>query len=292
MIRAALALVKRSLSRRVRDANLRYRVRKEVTLLAYVAAVLFVAVVFSERLSGFTVAFGVAGAGVAFALQEVSASVAGWLAVSFWDFYKPGDRIQLGGIKGDVIDVGILRTTLMECGQWVNGDLYNGRIVRIANSVVFKEPVFNDSGDFPFVWDEIIIPITYGSDYHFAREMLQTVADELVGDYARDADAAWKTLVTKFMIENARVEPSVTLLANENWIELTLRYVVDDKLRRITKDRLFTRILEEIDRSGERIGIAASTLNIEKFPPLELRVADQIRVHNVGSRVGPTRPGD
>jgi hypothetical protein len=48
----------------------------------------------------------------------------------------------------------------MECGQWVNSDLYNGRIVRIANSFVFKEPVFNYSADFPFLWDEVTVPVT------------------------------------------------------------------------------------------------------------------------------------
>lgn len=67
--------------------------------------------------------------------------------------------MQLGGIKGDVVDISILRTTLMEVGEWVKGDLYSGRTVRIANSFVFKEPVFNYSGDFPFLWDEVIVPV-------------------------------------------------------------------------------------------------------------------------------------
>ena len=57
-----------------------------------------------------------AGAGIAFALQEVIASIAGWVAMSFGRFYKIGDRVQLGGIKGDVIDIELLRTTIMECG--------------------------------------------------------------------------------------------------------------------------------------------------------------------------------
>ncbi len=277
-IRVALSLAQRSLTGRIQDPGLRYRTRKGLAFAAYAAAFLFVAVVFSERLGGFTVAFGVAGAGIAFALQEVIASMAGWLAVSFGDFYRPGDRIQLGGIRGDVIDVGVLRTTLMECGQWVNGDQYNGRIVRIANSFVFKEPVFNYSADFPFVWDEIMVPVKYGSDYHLARELLETVAQEVVGEYARGAEAAWLDVVKKFMIENAKVAPVVTLLANENWIELTLRYVVDYKSRRSTKDRLYTRILEAIDATRGRVGIAAATLNIEKLPPLNVRMSDEIRV--------------
>lgn len=72
------------------------------------------------------------------------------MAVSFSQFYKPWERVFLGGIMGDVIDVRILRTILMECGGWVHGDLYNGLIVKIANSFVLKEPVYNSSADFSF----------------------------------------------------------------------------------------------------------------------------------------------
>ena len=95
---------------------------------------------------------------------------------------------MLGGIKGDVIDVRVLRTTIMEIGGWVDGDLYDGRMVRIANSFVFKEPVYNYSSDFPFLWDEIKVPIQYGSDYALAREILCDAAIEVVGDYSKKAE--------------------------------------------------------------------------------------------------------
>ena len=149
VIAVIVRFLHRSLARRLRDPDTRYRVRKLITFAGYLVGILFITIVFSDRLGSLTVAFGVAGAGVAFALQEVIVSIAGWVAVSLGHFYQIGDRVQLGGIMGDVIDIGVLRTTLMECGQWVNADLYNGRIVRIANSFVFKEPVFNYSADFP-----------------------------------------------------------------------------------------------------------------------------------------------
>lgn len=263
-------LVRRFVTDRVGDADHRYKLRKAFTFVAYLAAVLVAAAVFSRQLGGLTVAFGVAGAGIAFALQEVIASVAGWLAVMFGGFFKVGDRVQLGGIKGDVIDIGVLRTTVMQIGEWVHGDQYNGRIVRVANSFVFKEPVYNYSADFPFLWDEILVPIKYGSDHAFARALIQRVADEVVGDYAKGAESAWASVTRRYLIEAASVKPTVSLVANENWIAFTLRYVVDYKARRSTKDRLFTRLLEEIDAAGDRVGVAASTLNIEKLAPLEV----------------------
>lgn len=260
----------RTIGRYVTDANARYRARKFVTFLGYVVGAVVLVTIFSDRLGGLTVALGVAGAGIAFALQEVIASVAGWVAISFGNFYSPGDRVQLGGIKGDVIDVGMLRTTLMELGQWVGSDLYNGRIVRVANSFVFKEPVFNYSADFPFLWDEITVPVRYGSDWKLAREMLERVVDEICRDYALQSRDAWKDAVKKYMLEDARVEPMITLVANDNWLEFTARYIVDYRKRRWVKDRLFTRILEEVDKSKDRVRLASTTFELVNMPRLDL----------------------
>src|SRR5690606_17311423 len=110
------------------------------SIFAMILMLLVAGFIFSDKLSNLTVALGVTGAGIAVALKEVIASVAGWFAISFNHFFRVGDRVQLGGIKGDVIDIGVLRTTLMEIGEWVDGDLYNGRTVRVFNSFVFKEP--------------------------------------------------------------------------------------------------------------------------------------------------------
>jgi len=260
----------RSVARRIKHPDTRYRVRKLITFVGYLVGILLITIVFSDQLGHLTVAFGVAGAGVAFALQEVIASLAGWVAISLGHFYHIGDRVQLGGIMGDAIDIGVLRTTLMECGEWVNSDLYNGRIVRVANSFVFKEPVFNYSADFPFLWDEITVPVKYGSDHQLAKEILQRVVDAVAGDYAAYARAAWKGVVEKYRIEDEQVEPMVTVMANDNWIEFTARYVVDYKRRRITKDQIFTRILEEFDKTAGRVAIASTTIQIVGMPAFDV----------------------
>ena len=274
IVYALRRLAQRSLGRYVTELDTRYRVRKFVTFLGYVISIAVLATIFSDRLAGLTVAFGVAGAGIAFALQEVIASVAGWVAASFGGFYSPGDRVQLGGIKGDVIDIGVLRTTLMEVGQWVNGDLYNGRIVRIANSFIFKEPVYNYSADFPFLWDEITLPVRYGSNWEYTRKVLDQVVNEICGDYAVESLAAWKEAVSKYRLEPARIEPMITLVANDNWIEFTARYIVDYRKRRFVKDRLFTRILEEVDKSNNQIRLASATFELVNVPRLDIKFAE------------------
>lgn len=186
---------------------------------------------------------------------------------------ETSDRVQLGGIKGDVIDIGILRTTLMELGEWVQSDLYTGRIVRIANSFVFKEPVYNYSGDFPFLWDEIKVPVKYGSDHRLARNILEQVVEEIVTDDVMSAvKTAWQTMVRKYLIENARIEPAVTLVLTDNWMEFTVRYVVDYKKRRFTKDQIFTRILDEFTNTENRVCIASTTIHLVEAPVFDVRL--------------------
>ncbi|MEN6318057.1 MAG: mechanosensitive ion channel domain-containing protein [Syntrophaceae bacterium] len=257
---------------RIKGTDTRYRLRKLVNFVGSLVAVILVTVVFSNKLGNLTVAFGVAGAGIAFALQEIIASIAGWIAVSFGNFYSVGDRVQLGGIIGDVIDIGVLRTTLMETGQWVKGDQYNGRIVRVANSFVFKEPVFNYSGDFPFLWDEITVPVKYGSDYRLAREILQKIAFDVSGDIVPDAKKTWHEMVVKYRIDDAQIEPVVMLIANDNWIEFTIRYVTDYKKRRFTKDILFTRILEKFEATNGKVSLASATFHLVDAPVFDVRV--------------------
>ncbi len=247
LINIIAGLIKRGSYKYFSTNDARYKSRKVISFASYIIIVLFITIVFYEKLGGLTVALGVAGAGVAFALQEVIASLAGWIAISFGGFYSTGDRVQLGGIKGDVIDIGVLRTTLMELGEWIDGDQYSGRIVRIANSFVFKEPVFNYSQDFPFVWDEVKIPIAFGSDYGGAREIIKQTGDEVIGDYAKSAENEWNNLVRKYLIEDATIEPTVSMTANDSFVLFTLRYIVDFKKRRSTKDSLFTGILNKIN---------------------------------------------
>lgn len=190
---------------------------------------------------------------------------------------RPGGIVIRVHVKmGDVIDIGILRTTLMELGEWVKADLYTGRIVRIANSFVFKEPVFNYSGDFPFLWDEITVPVTYASDHRLAREILEKIIHRVIEEYSAFAKRAWKDIVKKYMVEEAMIDPAVTLVCTDNWIEFTVRYITDFKLRRSTKNRLFSLILDEFEKTGGRVKIASTTMQLVDPQPLTVKFSGKL----------------
>ena len=259
-------------SRSIRESSTRYQVRKFIGFFGYLIVVLMLMASFSDRLGEVSVIFGVAGAGIAFALQEVIASIAGWIAVSFGGFYRPGDRVQLGGIKGDVIDIGMLRTTLMEIGDWVGGDIYNGRVVRVANSFVFKEPVYNYSGDFKFLWDEFKLPVRFGSDWQLAQKLIEEAVAMNVVQFEDEAQRNWHEMVNKFRIEEARITSVVTLKITDNWLEFTARYVVNYQRRRATRDAIMRDLLIAFDAHKENVEFGSTTV--------ELVAAPTIRVHS------------
>ena len=272
IISALFGLFNRLVAPRIHDVGNRYRLRKFITFLSYFTILLFITVVFSDRLGNLTVALGVAGAGITFALQEVIASIAGWFAISFAGFYRIGDRVQIGAIRGDVIDIGILRTTLMEIGEWINADQYNGRIVRIANSFVFREPVYNYSGDFPFVWDEVNIPIKFISDQRTSRRIMERVLEETSKEDMSVAETSWRRMVRKYLVEPISVEPMVTISINDNWVTYNLRYVVHYKRRRFTKDQVYSRVLQEIENSNGAVELASATVRLVEPSVLDVRL--------------------
>jgi small-conductance mechanosensitive channel len=259
LIYAAFRLLETILPRHFQQADARYHVRKFVVFVGYIVAALFLVILFEDRLGQLSLALGVAGAAVVVALQDVIASLAGWLAIGFSKLYKVGDRIQIGETKGDVIDISFLRTTLLETGNWVSKDLYNGRIARIPNSLILKGPVFNYTHGFRFVWDEIKVPLTAQSDHRFAREMLLRVAEETVAHFLIEAGSAWKQITDNFRITNPRLEPIVALVVNGGCLEFTVSYIVDYTERTVMKDRLFTKIAEEITNSDGRLHWASSS---------------------------------
>lgn len=256
---------------RLKDTGNWYVIRKVARWINNLAIFFIFLFVFNDKLTGLSTTLGLASAGITYALREVIVSFAGWFAIMFGDFFKTGERVLLGGIKGDVVDIGVLRTTLMEIGEWVEGDQYTGRFVRVANSYIFNSPVYNYTADFDYLWDEIHIPIRFSSDIEEARNILLDLADHQIGNYNAPATKEWKKMQRKYQLEDASLRTQVYVTFNDNWIEMSLRYIVDYKERRAIKDKLSTEILKRFKAAGDKIQIAADTIEVIRTSPTSNR---------------------
>ncbi|MBU1214634.1 MAG: mechanosensitive ion channel family protein [Gammaproteobacteria bacterium] len=252
------------------NKDLRYKTRKAFSLSGYVLSLVIAIAIFSNQLSNLPVLIGLLGVGLGFALRELIQSLIGWAVITFGNLYKPGDRIMLGGVMGDVMDIGPLTTTVMECGDWVKSDLYNGRVVYLPNNIVLREQVQNYSVDFPFLWDEIVVPVRTDSDHRLARSLILEVGQREQADTISAAQQYWSNFMLHHRAEDARLDVVVTMSFDANWIEFTLRYLVDYSRRRTTKDRLFTAILDEFEKTDGKVKVAAPVLQLTELPNIRV----------------------
>jgi len=259
-------------SRKIVEKNLRYKTRKFIGYVGYLLIIISVLSIFSAQLGNFTIILGALSVGIGFALRELIQNIFGWIVLSFNGMYKPGDRIQMGGIMGDVIDISPMVTTVMECGGWVKGDLYNGRLVRLSNNLVFKEHIINYTSDFPFLWDEIVVPVRADSDHRLARIIIEHVGETALSKISEASKLAWHDFSIQYRVEDAKLEPIVTMSFDENWIQFTLRYVVEYRARRSTKDQLFTAILRDFEATNGKVRIASASLQLTEIPPLSVQI--------------------
>ena len=271
LILLTIAFLRRLLRKNLPDSEIRYKSQKAVEFFGYVLLIIVTISFFTGNIKDFALAIGLLTAGITITLQELILSVAGSFYIFFVGVYKPGDRIEINNIKGDVIDIDSIYTTMMEIGEWVSSDNYSGRIVKLSNAFVFKGPVYNYSKDFPFVWDEFNLPIRYGSDVELAKTIVIKIASETLSEYVSKSISEWNQVVEKYYIENAQVDPSLAITMTDNWIEFNLRYIVDYKKRRSTKNLLNELIGKEIQRTDGKVQLASATFEIVRVPNINVK---------------------
>jgi small-conductance mechanosensitive channel len=271
-------VARRVLASRIKDKThlftLRVLVRNAFIFIASVVILL----IWLGLGSNFTVAMGILGAGIAFASQELIGSFTGYLNIVTGSIYRIGDRVRVGDVTGDVMDISILRTTLMEIGEWVKADQYTGRIVSIANRAVFSGPVFNYTQYWHYLWDEIMIPITYTSDWRRAAELMLEHGREYSTHIQADAQAEFEEMVKRYLVHETPVEPALYIVMTDNWIEMTLRYIVDVRARRQVRARLHQELLRHFE-SEANMQVASATFEIVGLPQLRVNVGRGTEPH-------------
>ncbi|MDQ3819608.1 MAG: mechanosensitive ion channel family protein [Acidobacteriota bacterium] len=228
-----------------------------------------------------TTALGLVTAGLAFALQKVITSFAGYFVILRSGVFSVGDRIMMGGVRGDVIALGFIQTTIMEMGQppgesadapsvWVRSRQFTGRIVIVTNDKVFEEAIFNYSHDFPYLWEEMTIPVNYKDDRKRAEEIILEAAKHYTVEAGEMSQEALEKMREKYYLPEADLKPRVYYRITDNWLELTVRFVVRADEARSVKDRMSREIMGAFDEAG--IGIASGTYDIVGLPPVKVEM--------------------
>jgi len=210
-------------------------------------------------------ALGLIGAGIAFALQRVITAVAGYFVILRGKTFNVGDRIQMGGVRGDVIGLTFMQTRLMEMGEspreegdsrsWVHSRQFTGRIVTVTNDKVFDCPVYNYTHEFAYIWDEISVPVAFHQDFATAEQIILAAAKSQAQTIDRMGEEEVKRVEERFGINAGEIDPRVFWRITEDWLELTVRFLGPDHGIRHIKDQMTREIVEGFN--GANILIAA-----------------------------------
>ena len=244
----ALVLVRRGIirwvDRKVEEPAVRYRWAKTSSYVTSLVGLLVVTQIWFTALRSVGTFLGLLSAGLAIALKDLIADLAGWLFILWRRPFDLGDRIQIGQHAGDVVDIRIFAFTVMEIGNWVAADQSTGRMIHIPNAMVFTQPLANYTAGFPFLWNEIPVLVTFESDWRKAKRLLQAIADEVGLEVSREAERTLKEVTKRFLIHYRKLSPAVYTSVEDSGILLTIRYITRPRERRGTTEVLWERILQ------------------------------------------------
>jgi len=276
LIRRGLRAVVRRLARGEgsRQRQARFWTVQTLNLVAALVIVLGLLSIWFDDPTRLATALGLFSAGLAFALQRVITAMAGYMVILRGNNFTVGDRISMGGVRGDVLALGFTQTTLMEMGVapgsdagpsvWVKSRQFTGRIVTVSNAKIFDEPVYNYTRDFPFIWEEISVTIRYEDDRALVeRILLEAARRHAIDSKAISAEAA-RTLERRFDLQRLDFEPRVFLRLTSNWLEMNLRFIARDHGTRAIKDLIARDVLDAFDAAGLRI--ASTPYRIVEMP--------------------------
>lgn len=257
------ALIIRLINRQVKDLRKRHKSRKTALYTTVLSIIVFSVLFWLESVKSVAVVASIVGAGLVVALGDVVLCFAGWLLIHFKRPFSVGDRVEIGGVKGDVIDVRMFQIALLEVGNWVDADQSTGRVVHIPNSSVFKDKVFNYTKGFQCIWNEIKITVTFNSNWQRAKEIILEQANPEMEKLQVQVQASIKKMAQEYMIYYEKFTPIVYVNIASYGVELTLRYLTEARQRRSTENRISQSILEEFTRQRD-IQFAYPTYRIVK----------------------------
>lgn len=249
--------------------------RQSIMLATAIVLVVGIASIWFDDPTRLTTALGLVTAGLAFALQRVVTAVAGYFVILRGKTFNVGDRIVMGGVRGDVIALGFTQTTIMEMGQpppvqgaapamWVRSREYTGRLVTVSNAKIFDEAVYNYTRDLPYIFEEISVPVRFDADHARAEAILLDAATCHTVDIVTLSGEAMREMERTYAVKPTEMRPRVYFRLTDDWVELTVRFVVPDHGIRGVKDAMTRQILRDFREAG--IEVASTTIELAGIP--------------------------
>jgi small-conductance mechanosensitive channel len=264
-------LIVRWLNRTVTDGDVLFKARKASTYITMAASVLLLTWIWLPFFDDLGTFLGLLSAGIAIALADVFLDLAGWLFIMFRRPFRVGDRIEIDGTAGDVIDVRAFRFTLLEIKSWVDADQATGRLVHVPNGHLFKHPTANYTEGFFHIWHEMPVLITFESDWRRGEDLIREALNPLAvsrKELRRQQENA--SAAHDYFIKFKELRPTVYVSTRDNGVLLTARLLVEARSRRDVEDEFWRTVLAAFETEPS-VELAYPTVRTYLRDPLIVR---------------------
>ena len=221
-----------------------YRRGKTLVYLTLTLTTVLIIAIWVDGLSQIGTFLGLVSAGVAIALKDLLVDFAGWLMLIAKPPFEVGDRIQIGPHSGDVVDTSMLHFHLLEIGNWVDSDQSTGRLLRIPNSKILTDPIANYTSEFPFLWHEIPVVITFESDWRRAKMLFLKMVAKASAETSQKATESVRKQPSGMLISPGTVTATVYTSVLDHGICLSMRFLTDPRQRRAFDQTLWEGALD------------------------------------------------
>jgi small-conductance mechanosensitive channel len=255
----------------VHEDRRRFKFKKSIKYFTSFIAIFWVIVLYNSHIERgqplYLFIIGTTLATIAIGMRDLITNVVGWMIIASHKGFQTGDRIEIDDIRGDVIDIGILRTNIAEIGEWhQQGEQSTGRLLSIPNSKILTGNIINyNRGGYDTMWNEISVAVTFESNWEEAERIVADIAEiDFESKKSSFADKM-KSVKRNYMVKYNYISPKVYVTIMESGVQLTLRHMVSVRQRRMVADELNRQILKAFTKSAN-IEFAYPTIRYFKGP--------------------------
>lgn len=238
-------LLKRFVFDKIDDYTFRYQWQKIVKYITVILVIILLTKIWFGAFESLGTYLGLVSAGLAIAFKDLLVNLAGWVFIIIRKPLKVGDRVQIGDVTGDVIDIRIFQFSVIEIGNWVDADQSTGRIIHIPNGIVFSKWQANYTAGFEYIWNEIPVLITFESNWRKAKEILFETVNKHAVHLSLEAEKQIKEAAKKFLIFYTKLTPIVYTSVKDSGVMLTMRFLCHVRKRRTTDELIWEEVLEQ-----------------------------------------------
>jgi len=238
-------VIVRIADKRFKNQQTFYRFQKSTNYIFWLFLLILVGRIWFHGIQSLATFFGLVSAGIAIALKDPLVNLAGWMFIFWVKPFDVGERIEVGDVKGDVIDVGAFQISLLEIGKGANAEVHTGRIINVPNSVVFTKSLANYDKSFPFIWDHLKTQVTFESDWKIAKEIFEKIGEKFSKKYSEQEINHFKRASKHLFFSFKDFSPVVNTTIKDCGIEISLKYMVEPRIKRKMRTAIWEEVLTE-----------------------------------------------